>query len=118
MLLKDRKFTTFLVLAILLGISLQFANPVIAISLIMLIVVLFILSIAFLLIGLFSRKLTFWYLIQLVPLLVGYGTMTSVRWYKHRKAVEIVNKLADFKKQNQSYQTSLKQNIATLKLMD
>ena len=107
---KDNlKITVAFIIASLLGLLLQFSNPVQVLLVMGLLLLSGFFSLVILVIGLFTKKFRIWYIVGLVPIVVAYSFTTLIRHYKHKKAVEINAQLELFKKEYGKYPKDLMQ---------
>ncbi|RYE19687.1 MAG: hypothetical protein EOP51_19405 [Sphingobacteriales bacterium] len=97
----------FLVFAILSGPAIHFSNPVTAILVLFFWLAAAFFSLVIVVVGLFSNKFQLWYLIGFLPFLVGYSYGTTIRNYKHDKAVRLNLQIEDYKTKYSKYPQNL-----------
>lgn len=94
-----RKETVGIVVAVLIGALIQFANPIVALLLMGLMALLSFVSACLLIGSIFlGRKAIKWALVAAIPVAVAFVFTFGVRHYKHAKANQIVAHLKNYKK--------------------
>ena len=110
------KFLLLVLLSVVLGLAIHFANPATALVIFFLWAVAAFSSLTAIVTGLFRKKFRLLYLIGFLPFITGYGYESVSRHFAHEKAVKLNSQIERYRSEHGKYPGNLYSLDSTIRL--